>query len=277
MLYIGYSIDQTFVLITSGNHLFHSFVFVDTFFFFAGLLLREIKDFWPVALLMATLLYPADVDYAQDLLNRHFELEKRKELFDDVYNEIVKLGINPKSVQQSIMKTSCFLIQSFWPLTCLLGHVHFPVAFQVWKMCGRWNLWWMGRRLWTFCNWKQEDHLLENGWVNFQVKTKHYDSNMNSTLILRDQSIFLISKYRQTVITVEKILLTWNQRDFLILFFYILCSNRRYLHGSSHTPQEHPKNASTGFGKHIRSVLSWMNEIGSNSSISQHFFLRFCF
>ncbi|CAK9313316.1 unnamed protein product [Citrullus colocynthis] len=58
-----------------------------------GLLLREIKDFWPVALLMATLLYPANVDYTQDLLNRHFELEKRKELFDVVYNEIVKLGL----------------------------------------------------------------------------------------------------------------------------------------------------------------------------------------
>ncbi|XP_038886744.1 tRNA nucleotidyltransferase cca2 [Benincasa hispida] len=58
-----------------------------------GLLLREIKDFWPVALLMATLLYPANVDYTQDLLNRHYELEKRKELFDVVYNEIVKLGL----------------------------------------------------------------------------------------------------------------------------------------------------------------------------------------
>lgn len=58
-----------------------------------GLLLREIKDFWPVALLMATLLYPANVDYTQDLLNRHFELQKRKELFDVVYNEIVKLGL----------------------------------------------------------------------------------------------------------------------------------------------------------------------------------------
>ncbi|XP_022134377.1 putative CCA tRNA nucleotidyltransferase 2 isoform X2 [Momordica charantia] len=58
-----------------------------------GLLLREIKDFWPVALLMATLLYPANVDYTEDLLNRHFELERRKELFDVAYNEIVKLGL----------------------------------------------------------------------------------------------------------------------------------------------------------------------------------------
>lgn len=54
--------------------------------------MREIKDFWPVALLMATLLYPSNVDYTEDLLNRHFELERRKELFDLVYNEIVKLG-----------------------------------------------------------------------------------------------------------------------------------------------------------------------------------------
>ncbi|GLU16385.1 hypothetical protein SLE2022_328220 [Rubroshorea leprosula] len=57
-----------------------------------GFLLREIKDFWQVALLLSTLLYPADVNYTQDKLNKHFELEKRK-LFATVENAIVKLGL----------------------------------------------------------------------------------------------------------------------------------------------------------------------------------------
>lgn len=178
VLYIGFSIDHNFVLITGDNNLFLFFVFVDIFFFLAGLLLREIKDFWPVALLMATLLYPANVDYTQDLLNRHFELQKRKELFDVVYNEIVKLGIIPKAAKQITMKTSCFLIQSLTSNPSPRARP-FPVAFQVWKMCGKWNLWWMGRRLWPFCSWKQEDHLLENGWVDFQVKAKDYNSDMS--------------------------------------------------------------------------------------------------
>lgn len=136
MLYIGFSIDHNFVLITGDNNLFLFFVFVDIFFFLAGLLLREIKDFWPVALLMATLLYPANVDYTQDLLNRHFELQKRKELFDVVYNEIVKLGIIPKAAKQITMKTSCFLIQSLTSNPSPRARP-FPVAFQVWKMCGK--------------------------------------------------------------------------------------------------------------------------------------------
>ncbi|GLT71196.1 hypothetical protein SLA2020_432300 [Shorea laevis] len=57
-----------------------------------GFLLREIKDFWRVALLLSTLLYPADTNYTQDMLNKHFELEKRRDLFVTVENAIVKLG-----------------------------------------------------------------------------------------------------------------------------------------------------------------------------------------
>ncbi|GKV32273.1 hypothetical protein SLEP1_g40889 [Rubroshorea leprosula] len=59
-----------------------------------GFLLREIKDFWQVALLMSTLLYPAETDYTQDMLNKNFELDKRRDLFVTVENAIVvKLGL----------------------------------------------------------------------------------------------------------------------------------------------------------------------------------------
>ncbi|OMO76804.1 hypothetical protein CCACVL1_15410 [Corchorus capsularis] len=57
-----------------------------------GLLLREIKDFWRVALLMSTLLYDPTDD---DITNRHFlQLDKRKDLFVSVENAVVKLGLD---------------------------------------------------------------------------------------------------------------------------------------------------------------------------------------
>ncbi|XP_031266869.1 tRNA nucleotidyltransferase cca2 isoform X1 [Pistacia vera] len=58
-----------------------------------GFLLREIKDFWRVALLMSTLLYPTDVDHTDDILNEHFQLDKRRDLFEAVENAISKLGL----------------------------------------------------------------------------------------------------------------------------------------------------------------------------------------
>ncbi|KAK9047205.1 hypothetical protein V6N11_053055 [Hibiscus sabdariffa] len=58
-----------------------------------GFLLREIKDFWRVALLMSTLLYPTDIDCSQDIIDRHFQLDKRKGIFESVENAIVKLGL----------------------------------------------------------------------------------------------------------------------------------------------------------------------------------------
>ncbi|XP_010256421.1 PREDICTED: putative CCA tRNA nucleotidyltransferase 2 [Nelumbo nucifera] len=59
----------------------------------AGLLLREIKGFWRVALLMSTLLYPINPKQNEELLDRHFELEKSRELFKRVENKIVDLGL----------------------------------------------------------------------------------------------------------------------------------------------------------------------------------------
>ncbi|KAK0577476.1 hypothetical protein LWI29_033443 [Acer saccharum] len=58
-----------------------------------GLLLREIKDFWRVALLISTLLYPIDVDCTQDILSKNFQLDKRRDLFTEVENAIIKLGL----------------------------------------------------------------------------------------------------------------------------------------------------------------------------------------
>ncbi|KAK0607548.1 hypothetical protein LWI29_016508 [Acer saccharum] len=58
-----------------------------------GSLLREIKDFWRVALLISTLLYPTDVDCTQDILGKNFQLAKRRDLFMEVENAIIKLGL----------------------------------------------------------------------------------------------------------------------------------------------------------------------------------------
>ncbi|XP_017984363.1 PREDICTED: putative CCA tRNA nucleotidyltransferase 2 [Theobroma cacao] len=58
-----------------------------------GFLLREIKDFWRVALLMSTLLYPTDIDCTQDDGDKQFQLDKRKKLFVSVENAVVKLGL----------------------------------------------------------------------------------------------------------------------------------------------------------------------------------------
>ncbi|XVE66833.1 hypothetical protein DITRI_Ditri08aG0111400 [Diplodiscus trichospermus] len=58
-----------------------------------GLLLKEIKDFWRVALLISTLLYPTDIDCTQDIIDQNFQLDKRKDLFVSVESAIVKLGL----------------------------------------------------------------------------------------------------------------------------------------------------------------------------------------
>lgn len=42
---------------------------------------------------MSTLLYPTDTDFSQDILNKCFQLEKRKDIFVSVENAIVKLGM----------------------------------------------------------------------------------------------------------------------------------------------------------------------------------------
>ncbi|KAK2659291.1 hypothetical protein Ddye_005824 [Dipteronia dyeriana] len=58
-----------------------------------GLLLREIKDFWRVALLISTLLNPTDLNCTQEILSKNFQLDKRRDLFTEVENAILKLGL----------------------------------------------------------------------------------------------------------------------------------------------------------------------------------------
>ncbi|BBG93643.1 Polynucleotide adenylyltransferase family protein [Prunus dulcis] len=57
-------------------------------------LLRELKDFWRVALLMSTLVYPRNIDCTEDLLNKNFELERRRSLFKAAEDAVLKLGLD---------------------------------------------------------------------------------------------------------------------------------------------------------------------------------------
>lgn len=59
----------------------------------AGLLLRQIKSFWRVALLLSTLLYPK-VEHAGDSLTDNFKTEKRREIFVNVERAISESGLN---------------------------------------------------------------------------------------------------------------------------------------------------------------------------------------
>ncbi|XP_048131301.1 tRNA nucleotidyltransferase cca2 [Rhodamnia argentea] len=58
-----------------------------------GFLLREVKDFWRVALLIAVLAYPFPIGCSEDAMFKHYELDKRKEVFKAVENAILKLGL----------------------------------------------------------------------------------------------------------------------------------------------------------------------------------------
>ena len=58
-----------------------------------GLLLREIKEFWRVALLLSMLLHPVDVVSSTSFSNENFELDKSSGLFKTVENAVRTLGI----------------------------------------------------------------------------------------------------------------------------------------------------------------------------------------
>lgn len=57
-----------------------------SYFIYVGFLLRELKDFWRVALLISTVLHPIDIN------DDPSQLGKRRDLFNTVENSIVKLG-----------------------------------------------------------------------------------------------------------------------------------------------------------------------------------------
>lgn len=58
-----------------------------------GLLLREIKEFWRVALLLSMQLHPVDIVSSTSFSNDNFELDKRSGLFKTVENAVRTLGI----------------------------------------------------------------------------------------------------------------------------------------------------------------------------------------
>ncbi|CAK7324841.1 unnamed protein product [Dovyalis caffra] len=57
-----------------------------------GILLREVKEFWRVGLLIATMLYPSDADSTQDFFDKQFQLDKRRDSFKAAEDAIIKLG-----------------------------------------------------------------------------------------------------------------------------------------------------------------------------------------
>ena len=59
------------------------------YFIYLGFLLRELRDFWRVALLVSTLLHPIDINDNEDV---SLQLSKRRDLFNTVENSIIKLG-----------------------------------------------------------------------------------------------------------------------------------------------------------------------------------------
>lgn len=58
-----------------------------------GLLLREIKEFWRVALLLSMQLHPVDIVSSTSFSNNNFELDKRSGLFKTVENAVRTLGL----------------------------------------------------------------------------------------------------------------------------------------------------------------------------------------
>lgn len=58
-----------------------------------GLLLREIKEFWHVVLLLSMQLYPVDMVSSTSFSNENFEMDKRSGLFKTVENAVRTLGI----------------------------------------------------------------------------------------------------------------------------------------------------------------------------------------
>ncbi|KAJ7973923.1 CCA tRNA nucleotidyltransferase [Quillaja saponaria] len=55
-----------------------------------GFLLREIREFWRVSLLLSTLLYPIDIHHTED---KHSLLDNQRALFQTVEDSIVRLGL----------------------------------------------------------------------------------------------------------------------------------------------------------------------------------------
>lgn len=59
--------------------------------------MREIKDFWRVALLISTLLRAPDIDFSQDSANNGYDLERRTQTYAAVESAVVTLGIKEEA------------------------------------------------------------------------------------------------------------------------------------------------------------------------------------
>lgn len=63
---------------------------------------------------MSTLLYPIDGDCSQDILNKKFQLDKRKDIFWAVENAIGKLGMDIDSFLPFLKSSVSLKCHNFW-------------------------------------------------------------------------------------------------------------------------------------------------------------------
>lgn len=97
---------------------------------FTGFVLREIKDFWRVALLMSTLLSPTDT------INKNFRPEDLRALFIEAENAVVNLGLdkvwdvkpllNGKEIIDALQLKSGGPVVSKWQRKLLAWHLAHP-------------------------------------------------------------------------------------------------------------------------------------------------------
>ncbi|KAI3923557.1 hypothetical protein MKW92_044654 [Papaver armeniacum] len=113
----------------------------------AGLLLREIKSFWRVALLISTLSYPIDFDRAEVSEDKQLELGLRRNLFTTVGSAIVRLGL-----------------ENVWEMKPLVNGREIMTVLQL-KTGGpqqqkslQWQLADPNRTSWQCLDWMQESH-----------------------------------------------------------------------------------------------------------------------
>lgn len=107
---------------------FHSWILHNqlTVSWCAGLLLREIKDFWRPSLVLSLLLYPQDIVSSKDSSSEDAELNERRSLFDRVEKAILEMGNGIICFQQkskASILSSPYIIKFALPYSILLIHV----------------------------------------------------------------------------------------------------------------------------------------------------------
>ena len=92
------------------------FIFILHMRIYAGFLIRELKEYWRVALLISTLVHPIDIGDTED---EHLQLCKRRDLFNTLENSIIKLG------ELTLSFHSCYICSSVSLNTSSLRHINF--------------------------------------------------------------------------------------------------------------------------------------------------------